>query len=169
MGKLANLLYAACDAQIYTSPPGRSLPLFILTLLGGSEVVEPLIRLAPAQATVEHVQSTIERLLRKSIMPESSLVSGLILAIDDVLVDCSDEMPKGASGWSPATQWLVRRGMLIDVEGDLRVVGECDVPAPYRLKQARADRERWCEVTSLILEEQHLEQAVEKELGDYES
>ncbi len=102
-------------------------------------------------------------------MPESSLVGGLILAIDDVLVDCSDRRPRGAWDWSPATSRLVRRGMLIDVEGVLRVAGECDMPASDRMKQARADRDRWCEATRLILEEQHLEQAVQKELGDCES
>jgi hypothetical protein len=169
VGRLANLLYAACDVTCYQSPPGQYLPLFILTLLSGMEVVDPQIRLDPSTATSARVQSTLERLLRGCNIPESSLVGGLILAIDDVLVDCSDRRPTGTWGWSPATARLVRRGMLIDVEGVLRVAGECEVPTSDRMRQARADRDRWCEATTLILEEQRLEQAVQKELGDYES
>ena len=169
MGRLANLLYAACDVECYQSPPGQSLPLFILTLLSGVEVGDPRMYRDSSQAASARVQCTLERLLRGCNMPESSLVGGLILAIDDVLVDCSDRMPRGTWGWSPATARLVRRGMLNDVEGVLCVAGECETPTPDRMKRARADRDRWCEATRLILEEQHLEQAVEQELGDYES
>ena len=169
MGRLANLLYTACDVKFYQSPPGRCLPLFILTLLSAAEVVDPRSRLDPPTATAARVQSTFEWLLRGCDMPESSLVGGLILAIDDILVDCSDRLPRGAWGWSPATARLLRRGMLVDVEGVLRVAGECEMPTPDRLRRARADRERWCEATALILEEQRLEQTVQKELVDYES
>jgi hypothetical protein len=165
MGRLANLLYVACDVQRYQSPPGRCLPLFMLTLLSGAEAGDPRIRIDLSQVTAAGLQCTLERLLRYGDMPESSLVGGLILAIDDVLVDCSDRVPRGAWGWSPATSRLVRRGMLLDVEGVLRVAGECEAATPDRVRQARADRDRWCEATGPILEEQRLEQTVQRELG----
>jgi hypothetical protein len=142
--------------------------LFILTLLSGSPAVDLQIRVDPYLATVARVRSTIEQLVQGTNMPEYSLVDGLIRAIDDVLVDCLHEMPKGASGWSPATERLVRHGVLIDSDGELRVVGEHEVPADDRVKQAQADRDLWRELTTLILEGQHLEQAVQRELDKTE-
>jgi hypothetical protein len=168
MGRLIDQLCAACDATFYQSPPGQSILLFILTLLGGLPVVDSQIRHDPYPATVAHVQSTIEQLVQGANMPEYSLVGGLIRAIDDVLVDCAHEMPKGASGWSPATERLVRHGVLIDVDGELRVAGEREVPGDNRVKQARADRDLWRELTAQILEDQHLEQAVHRELDKNE-
>jgi pimeloyl-ACP methyl ester carboxylesterase len=41
----------------------------------------------------------------------------------------------------------VRHGVLIDSDGELRVVGEREVPGDDRVKQARADRDLWRELT----------------------
>jgi hypothetical protein len=168
MGRLIDQLCAARDATFYQSPPGQSMLLFILTLLGGVPLVDPQIRPDRYLATVSRVHSTIEQLVRGVNMPEYSLADGPTWAIDDVLADCLHEMPKGASGWSPATERLVRHGVLIDSDGELRVVGEREVPSDDRVKQARADRDLWRELTALILEDQHLEQAVHRELDKNE-
>ena len=168
MGRMSDQLCAACDASFYKSYPGQSLSLFILTLLGGLPAVDTCIRLDSAMAAIAHVRSTIEQLVQAQTMPESSLVGGLIRAIDDILVDCSNEMPKGPSGWSPATERLVRHGVLVESDGELRVNGESEMPAPDRVKLARADLDLWRELTAMILEEWDLTQTIGRELEETE-
>jgi hypothetical protein len=63
MGRLIDQLCAACDATFYQSPPGQSMLLFILTLLGGVPLVDPQIRPDPYLATASRVHSTIEQLV----------------------------------------------------------------------------------------------------------
>jgi hypothetical protein len=119
-------------------------------------------------AAATYAQSAIERLVQSKTMPESSLVGGLIRAIDDILVDCSNEMPKGPSGWSPATERLVRHGVLIETDGELRINGEPEMPAPDRVKLARADLDLWRELTALVLEEWDLTQTIGRDLEETE-
>ena len=102
-------------------------------------------------------------------MTESFLVLGLIRAIEDVLVDCSEEVP--ASGeirhWSFASQRLIQRGLLVDLEV-FTLLGDSGAPSPNQLGQARADLEMWLELTAPIREEQNLERVIREEVEDDE-
>jgi hypothetical protein len=165
MGRLVDQFCAACDEGLYQSPSGQSILLFILALIGGSPVIDPQLRLDPYLATVAHVHITLKRLIQGFKLSESSLVIGLIRAIEDVLEDCSVEPPRGTRHWSPATQRLIKQGLLVDSDG-LTLVGDVGAPSLDQLKLARADLELWRELTAPILEEQNLERAICEEVMD---
>jgi len=90
MGRLIEQFCAACDASNYQSLCGQSLLVFVLALVGGAPVVDPRIRLDPYVATPAHAHIALERLVQGATMSESLLVIGLIRAIEDVLIDCSE-------------------------------------------------------------------------------
>ena len=148
MGKLIDQFCAACDEHFYQSPSGQSILLFTLALIGGSPVIDPQLRLDPYLATVAHIQITLDRLVYGFKMSESSLIIGLIRAIEDVLADCSEVplAPGETRHWSPATQRLIQQGLLVDADG-LTLVGDIGAPSLEQLRQARADLEMWRELT----------------------
>ena len=166
MGRLIDQLCTACDTSFYLSPFGQSILLFILTLVGGSHVIDPYIRLDPYLATRAHVRMTLERVVRGSKMSESFLVIGLIRAIEDVLEDCSQELRARTGERSLATERLVRHGILSDIDGRLRVAGDTGALALDPADHARADLEMWQKQTEAILEEQNLEQSICAEVED---
>jgi hypothetical protein len=170
MGKLINQYCAACDESCYQSPAGQSILLFTLGLIGGSSGIDLHSYLDPDLATVAHVQMMLERLVNESTMPESSLIVGLIRAIENVLEDCLEEVsaPGETRHWSPATQRLIHEGLLIDSDG-LTLVGDIRVNSPEQLRQARADLEVWRDITIVILEEQNLARAIRKEIDHDDS
>jgi hypothetical protein len=164
MGKLINQYCAACDESFYQSPAGQSILLFTLGLIG----IDPQSCLDPYVAPVTHVQIMLERLVNDSKMPESSLIVGLIRAIENVLEDCLEEVsaPGGTRHWSPATQRLIHEGLLIDSDG-LTLVGDIGACSLEQLRQVRADLEMWRELTIVVLEERNLQRDICKEI-DYE-
>ena len=167
MGKLIDQFCAACDERFYQSPSGQSSLLFTLALIGGSPVIDPQLRLDSYLATVAHIQIALDRLVYGFKLSESALIIGLIRAIEDVLADCSEQIPAPGENrhWSPATQRLIQQGLLIDADG-LTLVGDIGAPTLEQLRQARADLEMWRELTALILEEQNLEQVTCEEIED---
>jgi hypothetical protein len=170
MGRLVDQYCAACDESFYKSPAGQSILLFTLGLIGGSPGIDPQSCLDPYVAPAAHVQSMLERLVTGSKMPESSLIVGLIRAIENVLEDCLEEVsaPGETHHWSPATQRLIHEGLLIDSDG-LTLVGDIGAPSLEQLRQAQADLEMWRERTILMLEEQNLEQSTREEIEHEDS
>ena len=167
MGRLLDQFCVACEESITQSPSGHTLALLILALLGGWPEIDPQVRLDPYLATVAHVRITLERWLQGSWTSELSLALGLIWAIGSVLEDCAHEHVRNpGEDWSPATQRLLRYGVLIDAGGVLAVIGETEIPVPDRIRRARADLELWSEVTAPILEHENLEQAIRDEMED---
>jgi hypothetical protein len=81
---------------------------------------------------------------------------------------CDKCRPSDTPQWAPVTQRLIRQGVLIDSGGQLTMPGESETLDVNRARQARADLDRWRDLTALILEEQHLEQAIREELDDEE-
>jgi hypothetical protein len=160
MGRLVDQYCAAGDESFYQSPAGQSILLFTLGLIGGSPGIDPHSYLDPYLATAAQVHSMLERLVHGSKMPQSSLIVGLIRAIENVLEDCLEEVsaPGQTHNWSLATERLIHHGLLVDAEG-LTLVGDSGAPSLDQLRQARADLQRWQERTAPILEEQNLEQA----------
>jgi hypothetical protein len=78
-----------------------------VVLLDGSSMVDSPLRLDPDLATGTQIPIALDRLIHESKRSETTLIIGLIQAIEEVLKDCSREQsqaPGGTHDWSQATQ-----------------------------------------------------------------
>jgi hypothetical protein len=165
MGRLIDQFGGACNPSCYHSAYGQSLRAFVLGLIGGSAVGDPLIRLDPYVASAEHVHVSLERMIQGGKMSESFLIVGLIRAIEEVLEDCSRAVvPLQPSGWSSATRRLIAQGILLEsAESGLALVGESNTSLFDPEGLVRADLVRWRELTAEILADRNLEEAIQGE------
>jgi len=165
MGRLIYQFCGSCDPSYYHSACGQSLLAFVLVLIGGSSVGDPIIRLDPYVASAEHVHVALERMIQGGTMSESFLIVGLIRAIEEVLEDCARAVvPLQPSEWSSASRRLIAQGILLESgESGLTLVGESNTSLFEPEGLVRVDLERWRELTAEILADRNLEEAIQGE------